>query len=1351
MLVTVFLTGANAQDCNVTLPFTDSFEAAELNPCWTVILADTSTDLPQYAISEEASSDGLQSLGFAPYWNPDYDLYLITPELPVSGTKMVSFDHKGYFSAETFVVGYSTTTADPSAFIWGDEVSSPAVDYPWNHYQNVSIPGNAKYIAIHYAGGIILFIDNFVVDVVSSCMAPVDLLTSNVTATSADLSWTQTSSNLDITLLYASSADTNVHEIPSVTLTNGIYTFSPLLENTTYSWMLGVICDGDTLFSEVNTFTTPCTPLSTLPYVEDFDSAAVYDLPDCWRNADPSEQYPRVSTLNPHSGHSMEFSVSFFTNSSQYAIMPAFSTDLSDLQLTFWTRRGNASSGTFHVGYVTDLNDMSSFVEVWSTTAAEIGDNNYHNYLVVFENAPATSNTTGYITFRYDAAEYSNWFLDDVTVELVPACALPDGLTVNDVTENSAGLSWTGDVDEYVLYYKVSGTSAWTEVTAVSLDDSTYTLSGLTPNTTYQWYVAAVCGDTLVNSFSTASFTTQCSVFVSPYSESFAAAALPDCWARYSGSADSALTETSDGWSFGNAQVLGSGHATLNIAGSDCRYWLVSPVIDLNGLSTPALTFDLALTGHNSSAAISDSVVQTDDRFMVLVSTDDGETWDVSNAVVWSNETDAECLFNGIPSVGQTVTLPLVEYYNETVRIAFYGESTADGGDNDLHIDNVLVTEMPSCLAPSLLTVTGTTASTASVTWNENGDAVSWIVEYGPAGFMPGDGQEITVNSTSSVTISNLQDLTDYDVYVSAICGPGQFSDPVVGTFQTKLAPVALPYSTDFGTTSDRHWQLNNGSCSNFWTMGATDIFPNALFVTHDSIAPGYLIGNHVSLVSAVKNLIVGDNSEIKVSFDVMVGGEGMFDFIKLFLAPDTMEYPASNTVFNMNHAAASYSAFAYDFSDYLYLSTYHSYVYKFNLTDSNIVHVDAVMPNPNSNATAASTAKLVFLWRNDNSGGTQPGAIISNVSVSAVTCAKPVSVSVNDITDSSVVVTWLHGGTETAWNVEYRPASSTSWTTVPVATTSCTLIGLAPSTQYVIRVQTDCGGGDVSAYSSVTFITDSTEVPTVMTLPAENITEEGAMLRGVITNPDNVTITSKGFVWNPSLNVDSVVFVADNSDTLFYTLTGLLPATTYTYSAFVEFDGTIVYGDELTFTTQSQSVEPCETPTDLHQEVTQSGEPTSSVQWTDVAGASQWNVQYALENAGWTTETVSTTSFQIPELQYNTTYHVRVQAVCDNDETSDWTEIISVMVLCGVEDWLENSVTLFPNPANNVVNVQCTMSNVQGVEVFDVYGKLVNTVGVCDTPVQTRINVNGLADGMYFVRVTTDRGVVTKSFVVKR
>ena len=82
-----------------------------------------------------------------------------------------------------------------------------------------------------------------------------------------------------------------------------------------------------------------------------------------------------------------------------------------------------------------------------------------------------------------------------------------------------------------------------------------------------------------------------------------------------------------------------------------------------------------------------------------------------------------------------------------------------------------------------------------------------------------------------------------------------------------------------------------------------------------------------------------------------------------------------------------------------------------------------------------------------------------------------------------------------------------------------------------------------------------------------------------------------------------------------------------------------------------------------------------------------------------------------------------------------------------GIENYLANNVTLFPNPAREYVDVRVDGDvNVTAMEVFDVYGKLINTVVVVDNP--TRINVSGIADGMYFVRVTTEKGVVTKTFV---
>ena len=82
-----------------------------------------------------------------------------------------------------------------------------------------------------------------------------------------------------------------------------------------------------------------------------------------------------------------------------------------------------------------------------------------------------------------------------------------------------------------------------------------------------------------------------------------------------------------------------------------------------------------------------------------------------------------------------------------------------------------------------------------------------------------------------------------------------------------------------------------------------------------------------------------------------------------------------------------------------------------------------------------------------------------------------------------------------------------------------------------------------------------------------------------------------------------------------------------------------------------------------------------------------------------------------------------------------------------GIANRLENSVTLFPNPAREYVDIRVDGDlNVSMMEVYDVYGKLINTINVTDN--MTRINISGLANGMYFVRVTTEEGMVTKTFV---
>lgn len=123
--------------------------------------------------------------------------------------------------------------------------------------------------------------------------------------------------------------------------------------------------------------------------------------------------------------------------------------------------------------------------------------------------------------------------------------------------------------------------------------------------------------------------------------------------------------------------------------------------------------------------------------------------------------------------------------------------------------------------------------------------------------------------------------------------------------------------------------------------------------------------------------------------------------------------------------------------------------------------------------------------------------------------------------------------------------------------------------------------------------------------------------------------------------------------------------------------------------------------------------------------------------------------TYTIMNLVPGTEYEIQVQAVCESS-LSEWTSSITATSSneIGIADHLADCIHLYPNPVRDYVDVVLdgNMLDIQNVEVYDVYGKLVNTQDV--TAVPTRINVSDLASGMYFVRMRTSAGTATKSFV---
>ena len=114
----------------------------------------------------------------------------------------------------------------------------------------------------------------------------------------------------------------------------------------------------------------------------------------------------------------------------------------------------------------------------------------------------------------------------------LPNCVSVDNLTATYITTDSVTLQW--NVGDNETSWEVSYGSF-----SIVVYDTTYTVSGLTPNTEYSFHVRAICGvgDTSYPAIYTVH--TGCAPFAIPFTENFdtwsstAADPLPNCWEKH--------------------------------------------------------------------------------------------------------------------------------------------------------------------------------------------------------------------------------------------------------------------------------------------------------------------------------------------------------------------------------------------------------------------------------------------------------------------------------------------------------------------------------------------------------------------------------------------------------------------------------------------------------------------------------------------------------------------------------------------------------------------------------------------------------------------------------------------------
>lgn len=336
---------------------------------------------------------------------------------------------------------------------------------------------------------------------------PTNVTVSGLTATTANVSWLPTAGATYIIRWRVGATGPWLPSAAGQTLPAGqsYYTITGLTEQTGYQVQIATICSGTTgAFGASTTFTTP-----TLSY--------------CPMTGTGTNDYISNVTVTPTN-------LPVMNNTSVQTNYISYTTPATLINLEIGSANNKISVEKSWIG-ATYSDAVSAWIDynrngIFETTeqilnsaASTVTPITNLNFTV-----PATAyngplNTTMRVVLKRTSAPVlcqnaTDGEVEDYAVKLRPCSnATPGAPSFSAVTHNSATINWTGATSNlnYILQYRVQGTTAWTSVNVSTLaGNPPVTITGLTPATTYEVQVAAICGATPGTYTAIKTFKTRC-------------------------------------------------------------------------------------------------------------------------------------------------------------------------------------------------------------------------------------------------------------------------------------------------------------------------------------------------------------------------------------------------------------------------------------------------------------------------------------------------------------------------------------------------------------------------------------------------------------------------------------------------------------------------------------------------------------------------------------------------------------------------------------------------------------------------------------------------------------------------
>ncbi len=825
---------------------------------------------------------------------------------------------------------------------------------------------------------------------------------------------------------------------------------------------------------------------------------------------------------------------------------------------------------------------------------------------ISYSTSTLAPSTAYYFHLRQNCGgSFSNWVMVNFTTPAAP-CVAPTGLASSNTTHNSSDLSWNAQGSNGFEYI-VDQTATDPAIAGASTSGTTYNATLLTPSTTYYLHVRTDCGSGNLSPWTTISFTT-----------------------------------------------------------------LVAPCIAPTGLAA-------ANTTHNSSDLSWNAQGSNDFEYVV-------------------DQTATAPTAAGTATSGTTYNATLL-----TPSTTYYLHVRTDCGSGNFSPWSTIsfTTLVAPCIAPTGLTAANTTHNSSDLSWDvQGGNDFEYIVDQ--TATAPTAAGTATSGTTYNATL--LTPSTTYYLHVRTDCGSGNFSPWSTISFTTLVAPCIAPTGLAAANTTHNSSDLS-------WDVQGSNSFE---YVVDQTATAPTVAGTATTGTTYNPTLLTPSTTYyLHVRTDCGSGNLSPWTTISFTTLVAPCIAPTGLTAANTTHNSSDLSWNAQGGNNF-------EYVVDQTATAPTAAGTSTTGTTYNPTTLNPSTTYYLHVRTDCGSGNFSPWSTISFTTLVAP-CTAPTGLIATNTTHNSSDLSWnAQGSNGFEYVVDQIATAPTAAGTQTTGTTyNATL--LTPTTTYYLHVRTDCGSGNLSPWTTISFTT----------LVAPCIAPTGLTAANTTHNSSDLSWNAQGgnnfeYVVDQTATAPTAAGTSTTGTT--YNPTTLNPSTTYYLHVRTDCgSGNFSPWTTITFTT---SVAPCAAPTGVN-----------AANITSHAADLSWNTQpgstfeYVVNQTSTAPTSAGTATpnnaFAASTLTSLTNYYFHVRTNCGNGNFSPWTTIpFTTLSTVGIEEQEIIELAVYPNPANDIVTI--SGQNQGMITVMNLKGQQLGSIDLEQT---STIDISNLESGIYFLQ----------------